>query len=101
MNFQKSITSLASVPVAPQPYSDKQETKKEPAVETKVLAGIEELSGVGEKTQAALKEADFSSVEDIANANPEDLTKVKGVGEKKAQSLIKEAKKLFSKASKA
>lgn len=81
--------------------SDKQEVKKEPAAETKVLAGIEELSGVGEKTQTALKEAGFSSVEDIANANPEDLTKVKGVGEKKAQSLIKEAKKLFSKASKA
>jgi len=55
---------------------------------------IEELSGVGEKTVAALKDAGFKTIADIAGAEPAQLTEVKGIGEKKAEKLIAEAKKL-------
>ncbi|MDD5255744.1 MAG: transcription termination factor NusA [Candidatus Omnitrophica bacterium] len=57
-------------------------------------SSLEELPGVGEKTLANLKEAGFTTVESILNASVEDLTKVDGIGEKKAEKLIKEAKKL-------
>lgn len=70
--------------------------KKKPAAQEKTVA-LEELPGVGEKTLASLKEAGFSSIDAVAKAGVEDLTKVKGIGEKKAESLIKEAKKLLSK----
>ena len=55
---------------------------------------LEELAGVGEKTLANLKEAGFKNLEDILKANIKELTKVKGIGEKKAKKLIEEAKKL-------
>jgi transcription termination factor NusA len=52
---------------------------------------------VGEKTVIGLKEAGFKSLEDIAEAEVVGLTKVKGIGEKKAQKLIEEARKLIKK----
>jgi len=61
----------------------------------KAQGKIEDLGGVGEKTVAALKEAGFKTLEDIAGSNVEDLSKAKGVGEKKAEKLIQEAKKLI------
>lgn len=57
-------------------------------------ASLEQLPGVGEKTLAALKEQGFKTLEDILKAKPEDLTKVKGIGSKKAEKLIDEAKKI-------
>lgn len=70
--------------------------KKEKPAEAakKEKASLMDLSGVGEKILTALKEAGFKAVEDVAKASPEDLTKVKGLGQKKAEKLIKEAKKL-------
>jgi N utilization substance protein A len=53
------------------------------------------ISGVGKKTEALLKEAGFTTLEAVAKANIEDLLKVKGIGEKKAQKLIEEAKKII------
>ncbi|MCM8781172.1 MAG: transcription termination factor NusA [Candidatus Omnitrophica bacterium] len=70
------------------------ETKKETGT---ILFSLEELSGIGEKTIAALKEAGFNSIEDVAQAKVEELLKLKGIGQKKAQRLIEEAKKLISK----
>lgn len=75
------------------------ETAKKEKVKKK-LVSLEELSGVGEKTLASLKEAGFNTVEDIVNAAAGDLTKAKGIGEKKAASLIKQAKQLSRKSSK-
>ncbi|MDD5432776.1 MAG: transcription termination factor NusA [Candidatus Omnitrophica bacterium] len=75
----------------------KEEAKKEvveQAQEVKEGTSIEELPGVGEKTLSSLKDAGINSVEDILNSNPEDLTKIKGIGQKKAEKLIEEAKKL-------
>jgi N utilization substance protein A len=64
--------------------------------EKEAAAALEDLPGVGEKTLANLKEAGFNTVEDIAKAEIKELLKVKGVGEKKAQNLISESKKLIS-----
>ena len=63
--------------------------------ESKSTISLEMLSGVGEKILASLKEADIDSLEDIVNSNVADLTKIKGIGEKKAGKLIQEAKKLI------
>ncbi len=58
---------------------------------------LEQLRGVGEKTLAALADAGFKTIEDILKAGPQDLLKVKGIGEKKAEKLFKEARKLEQK----
>jgi N utilization substance protein A len=71
--------------------------KKKKMKAAKEKRALEELSGVGEKTVAALKDAGFKSVEDVAKAKIEELTQVKGIGEKKAEKLIEEAKKLAAK----
>jgi N utilization substance protein A len=69
--------------------------KKQKKKAAQAQVKIEELPGVGEKTLESLKEAGFDSVSAIAKAKAEDLTAVKGIGEKKAQKLIEEAKKLM------
>jgi N utilization substance protein A len=71
------------------------EVPKEEAIKEGV--SLDELSGVGEKTLANLKEGGFNTIEDIAKVKIEELTKIKGIGEKKAQKLIEEAKKLIKK----
>lgn len=69
--------------------AEKKEKKKK-----KESVSLEQLKGVGEKILVNLKGAGINSVEDILKAKPEDLTKVKGIGAKKAEKLIEEAKKL-------
>lgn len=49
------------------------------------------LEGVGEKILDALIDGGFDSLEEIAKANVEKLTQVKGIGEKKAQKIISAA----------
>jgi len=77
----------------------KKETKKEAKKETKKAAkkeaaGLEDLSGVGDKIIESLKEAGIKSIEDIIKIKEEGLVKIKGIGEKKAQKIFAEAKKL-------
>jgi N utilization substance protein A len=70
--------------------------KEEPIEEKKEeegLISLEDLSGVGEKTLANLKDAGFNTVQDLVKADTSDIMKVKGIGEKKAQKLLSEAKK--------
>ena|SRR3990172_4380369 len=57
---------------------------------------ILKLEGVGEKTRKALEEKGYKTVGDILNATVSQLTEVEGIGEKKAQAMIKAAKE-FSK----
>ena len=71
--------------------------KKVKKAKKEVVPSLAELPGVGEKTVIGLKEAGFKSLEDIAEAEVVGLTKVKGIGEKKAQKLIEEARKLIKK----
>ncbi|HPT06769.1 MAG TPA: transcription termination factor NusA [Candidatus Omnitrophota bacterium] len=57
---------------------------------------IEQLEGVGDKTLELLQKTEFTTVERIANAGIEELTAIKGIGEKKAQKLIESARKLIA-----
>jgi len=96
----KITVAVAAVPApapAPVPVEEKKEEKKvKKAKKAKVTKAVSlsQLSGVGEKTLANLKEAGFDTIEDILKVKLEDLIKVKGIGEKKAENIIKEAKKL-------
>ena len=67
--------------------------KKEKKKKKKEEVTLEALEGVGEKTIESLKEAGFNSCEDIVKAKIEDLTKIKGIGDKKAEKIIAAAKK--------
>jgi len=53
---------------------------------------IEDLPGIGKVLAAHLKEAGFDTIEKIAQASIEDLTKIKGCGKTMAEKLIKTAK---------
>jgi len=83
-----AATEAGTAPAA-QEEPEKEEAKADKG------ASLEELSGVGEKTRDSLKEAGFKSLADIAKAEIKDLTQVKGIGDKKAEKMIKEAKKLL------
>jgi N utilization substance protein A len=67
--------------------------KKEKEEKKKVIS-LEGLSGVGEKTLALLKEAGFKTVSAIADADIAQLTEIKGIGQKKAEKLIRQAREL-------
>jgi N utilization substance protein A len=54
---------------------------------------IASLDGVGEKTEAILKEAGINSIKDIIKASPEDLSKIPGIGPKTAEKIIAAAQK--------
>jgi N utilization substance protein A len=58
------------------------------------------ISGVGEKTQALLNEAGFTSIEKIAGLDIGDLIKIDGIGKKKAEKIIEQAKKIIKKSGK-
>jgi len=62
--------------------------------------GLSALSGVGEKTVGLLAEAGFENLEAIAKTEVKDLLQVKGIGEKKAEKLIKEAREIIRKSRK-
>jgi transcription termination factor NusA len=51
---------------------------------------------VGEKTLESLKKAGIKTMGDLAKAELTELTAIKGIGKKKAEKLIEEAKKLKS-----
>lgn len=77
----------------------KKETKKETKKESKKPAkkeeaSLEDLSGVGDKIIESLKESGIKSIQDIIKIKEEGLVKIKGIGEKKAQKIVAEAKKL-------
>ncbi len=52
---------------------------------------LKDLDGVGEKTEALLKEAGVQSVKDLLKASPEDLSKIPGIGIKTAEKIIASA----------
>lgn len=69
------------------------EKEEKIAKEAKETVSLEQLSGVGEKTLQSLNEAGFKTIQDILPAKIEDLTKIKGIGEKKAKKIMEQAKK--------
>ncbi|MFA5156915.1 MAG: transcription termination factor NusA [Candidatus Omnitrophota bacterium] len=85
-------TEAAAEAEAGKKPEEAKKTKK--AKKEKKGVPLEDLPGVGEKTLVCLKDAGFETVQDIAKSSIEKLTEVKGIGEKKAEKLIEEAKKL-------
>lgn len=67
------------------PKGAEKEVKKE-------AFSLEGLSGVGEKTLELLKEAGVKTREDLLKLGLEGLIAIKGIGQKKAEKLLKEAK---------
>ncbi|PIQ82534.1 MAG: transcription termination/antitermination protein NusA [Candidatus Omnitrophica bacterium CG11_big_fil_rev_8_21_14_0_20_64_10] len=59
-------------------------------------ASIADLSGVGPKTIELLEAGGIHSVGDIARADLADLMAVKGIGEKTAQKILEEARKMMA-----
>ena len=80
-------------PVVPQEAAGKRAQNKEKKKKKKEGAGLQGLSGIGEKTLESLKASGYKTLDDILKANIEDLTKVKGIGNKKAEKIIAQAKK--------
>lgn len=60
-------------------------------------SNVIDLSGVGDKLLMELTEAGFDTLEKIAQASVNDLTKVKGLGKIKANKMIEESKSLLKK----
>jgi N utilization substance protein A len=71
----------------------KPELKEE--AQPKEEQSIADIHGVGEKILSTLVEAGFSTLESLASADVEALSQIKGVGTKKAEKIIKEAKNLL------
>lgn len=60
----------------------------------KAVISLTDLPGIGLKLDCALTEAGFKTLESVAGADPKELMKVKGIGDKKAIKIIEEARKL-------
>ncbi|MBU0759765.1 MAG: transcription termination factor NusA [Candidatus Omnitrophica bacterium] len=56
---------------------------------------INELDGVGPKTEKVLKKAGFKTIGDISKADLKELTRVEGIGKKTAEKILKSAKALM------
>jgi N utilization substance protein A len=72
----------------------KKDAEKEVKKETKKESSLGGLLGVGTKIAESLTEAGVKNVDDIIKLQVQGLVKIKGIGEKKAQKIIMEAKKL-------
>ncbi len=81
--------------VAEEAQVAKKEKVKEKVKEKKEVLSLEQLPGVGEKTLANLKNAGISSFEDILKADIKEIVKIKGIGNKRAEKIMAEAKKLL------
>ena len=58
------------------------------------VSSLTDLTGVGTKLADSLIEAGFDTFEKLAKSNKEELSKIKGLGKKKAEGVIQEAGKL-------
>lgn len=72
----------------------KKEAKKKKKEKKEKKVGLAALSGIGEKTQNTLIAAGLKTLKDIAGSQVADLTKIKGIGKKKAEKLITQAKEI-------
>jgi len=72
----------------------KVQTKDELAAKKEI--SIADIHGIGEKILTVLIESGFTTLESLANCDLETLAAIKGIGKKKAEKIIKEAKNLLS-----
>lgn len=104
-NAIKAVASSASMEEEA-PIEVSESVESEPAVESAIepaevdqteneAQGIEEIPGIGPKMAEKLIEADFGTVQDVANSSPVELSQIKGLSESKAEVIIEEARKLL------
>lgn len=74
---------------APKPEEEKTAVKEE--------VDISSVPGIGPKTKKLLEAAKLDTVEAIASSSVEEITKIKGIGEKTAEKILKGAKELLKK----
>ncbi len=90
------VEAAASIPgeeisaVKEEPKAKKEKAKQKES-------DIASLPGVGPKTVKLLEDAKLDSVEAIASSSVEEITKIKGIGEKTAEKILKGAKELLKK----
>jgi N utilization substance protein A len=77
----------------------KSETQRKEAAQERAAASAEALSkleGVGPRTADILIKGGWGSLEKLSNAKPDDLTGLRGVGEKTAKKIIEAAKDVLA-----
>ena len=82
----KVALAEAAIPVA--------EEKPAEAKEEEAAEDISAIEGVGPKTKGLLEKAGLDTIGKIAGSSVEELTKIKGIGEKTAEKILKSAKGL-------
>ncbi|MFH1577476.1 MAG: transcription termination factor NusA [Candidatus Omnitrophota bacterium] len=70
--------------------------KPKAKVKAKKGISLSDMPGVGEKLLEGLKQAGFKTIQDLVNADLDQILAVKGVGKVKAKNLVSKAKKLIT-----
>jgi len=74
----------------------KPETPPEEELESDAKPSLDDIQDVGPKLSASIQDAGYSSVEDLAQANPKELSqKVNGISEESAEQMISGAKSML------
>ena len=63
-------------------------------MEAELLAPVGQLEGVGPKLEERLSEANIATVQKLAESSIETLTKIEGLGQKTAETLIERSKEM-------
>lgn len=87
----------ASKDTKKKPPKEKSEEKKEEVKEEKKtdIAKLTEIPGIGPSIIKKFKKAGVHSLEEVLEMNAEDLASLEGIGEKTAETIIKELKKIL------
>ena len=100
IDIKPKVSLLEGAPAAgAKKEAEPEEAKKAGKAEKEEVSAISSLEGVGPKTKGLLEEAGLDSIEKIAASSVEDLTKIKGIGEKTAAwvlRLLKRKMELYS-----
>lgn len=81
---------------AAQAEPETSQQKEEPKPKSKKVSEISNIDGVGKNTEKILMAAGLDTIEKIAGAAPEDLTKLESIGAKTADKIIASAKNLLA-----
>jgi transcription termination/antitermination protein NusA len=77
--------------------SESQKREATLATAAALMSGLSQLEGVGPKTAEVLQKGGWGDLRRIADAKPEDLTVLSGIGEKTAEKIIEAAKEYWRK----
>ena len=82
---------------APEAAEEPEKVKEAKKEKKEEVSDVSSLEGVGPKTKTLLEEAGLDTVEKIAGSSVEEITKIKGIGGKTADKILKSAKELARK----